>query len=308
MKKLAIVESLTRTANKVGFKFKKYSPEILVIAGVVGAVTSAVMACRATTKLSEITEESKESIDIIHAAIENPEIETNKNYSEEDGKKDLAIVYTQTAGKLIKLYAPSVILGTLSITAILTSNNILRKRNVALAAAYTAVDKSFKEYRSRVVDRFGEAMDRELKYNIRRENVEETIVDENGEEKTVTKEVDVVDASAISDYARFYDDGCLGWTKDPEMNLMFLRRQQDAANDRLKDKGYLFLNDVYEMLCIPRSQAGQTVGWVYDKENPYKIDFGIYDTHKAANRDFVNGYERTILLDFNIDGNILGNL
>lgn len=306
MKKLAIVESLGRTMNRVGFKLKKHSPEILVVAGVVGAVTSAIMACRATTKLSEITEESKESIDVIHAAMENPE--PNGDYSEEDGKKDLAIVYAQTAGKLIKLYAPSVILGTLSITAILTSNNILRKRNVALVAAYTAVDKSFKEYRSRVVDRFGEAMDRELKYNIRRENVEETIVDENGETKTVTKEVDVVDASAISDYARFYDDGCLGWTKDPEMNLMFLRRQQDAANDRLKDKGYLFLNDVYEMLGIPRSQAGQTVGWVYDKENPYKIDFGIYDTHKAANRDFVNGYERTILLDFNIDGNILGNL
>lgn len=135
MKKLAIVESLSRTVNKVGFKFKKHSPEILVVAGVIGAVTSAVMACKATTKLSEITEESKESIDVIHAAMENPETGTNRDYSEEDGKKDLAIVYTQTAGKLIKLYAPSVILGTLSITAILTSNNILRKRNVALAAA-----------------------------------------------------------------------------------------------------------------------------------------------------------------------------
>lgn len=306
MKKLAIVESLTRTVNKIGFKLKKHSPEILVVAGVVGAVTSAVMACRATTKLSEITEESKESIDVIHAAMDDPE--PNGNYSEEDGKKDLTIVYAQTAGKLIKLYAPSVILGTLSITAILTSNNILRKRNVALAAAYTAVDKSFKEYRSRVVDRFGEAMDRELKYNIRRENVEETIVDENGEEKTVTKEVDVVDSSAISDFAKFYDDGCLGWTKDPEANLMFLRRQQDAANDRLKDKGHLFLNEVYDMLGIHRTQNGQVVGWIYDKENPYKIDFGIYDTHKAANRDFVNGIERTILLDFNVDGEILNCL
>jgi hypothetical protein len=305
MKKLAIVESLTRTANRVGFKLQKHSPEILVVAGIVGAVTSAVMACKATTKLSEITEESKAHLDAIHTAMENPESMPDGDYSEDDGKKDLTIVYVQTAGKIIKLYAPSIILGTLSIGAILTSNNMLRKRNMALATAYAAVDKSFKEYRSRVVERFGEELDRELKYNIRKEQVEETIVDENGEEKTVTKEVEVVDSSAISDFARFYDDGCLGWTKDPEMNLMFLRRQQDAANDRLKDKGYLFLNEVYEMLGIPRSKAGQSVGWIYDKDNVYKIDFGIYDTHKEPNRNFVNGYEKTILLDFNVDGDIL---
>lgn len=305
MKKLAIVESLTRTANKVGFKLQKHSPEILVVAGIVGAVASAVMACKATTKLSEITEESKAHLDAIHTAMENPESMPDGDYSEDDGKKDLTIVYAQTAGKIIKLYAPSIILGALSIGAILTSNNMLRKRNMALATAYAAVDKSFKEYRSRVVERFGEELDRELKYNIRKEQVEETIVDENGEEKTVTKEVEVVDSSAISDFARFYDDGCLGWTKDPEMNLMFLRRQQDAANDRLKDKGYLFLNEVYEMLGIPRSKAGQSVGWIYDKDNVYKIDFGIYDTHKEPNRNFVNGYEKTILLDFNVDGDIL---
>lgn len=305
MKKLAIIESLTRTANKVGFKLQKHSPEILVVAGIVGAVASAVMACKATTKLSEITEESKAHLDAIHTAMENPESMPDGDYSEDDGKKDLTIVYAQTAGKIIKLYAPSIILGTLSIGAILTSNNMLRKRNMALTTAYAAVDKSFKEYRSRVVERFGEELDRELKYNIRKEQVEETIVDENGEEKTVTKEVEVVDSSAISDFARFYDDGCLGWTKDPEMNLMFLRRQQDAANDRLKDKGYLFLNEVYEMLGIQRSKAGQSVGWIYDKDNVYKIDFGIYDTHKEANRNFVNGYERTILLDFNVDGDIL---
>lgn len=308
MKKLAIVESLTRTANKVGFKLQKHSPEILVVAGIVGAVASAVMACKATTKLSEITEESRAHLDAIHTAMENPESMPDGDYSEDDGKKDLTIVYAQTAGKIIKLYAPSIILGALSIGAILTSNNMLRKRNMALATAYAAVDKSFKEYRSRVVERFGEELDRELKYNIRKEQVEETIIDENGEEKTVTKEVEVVDPSTInaySPYAKFYDDGCLGWTKDPEMNLMFLRRQQDAANDRLKDKGYLFLNEVYEMLGIPRSKAGQSVGWIYDKDNVYKVDFGIYDTHKEPNRNFVNGYERTILLDFNVDGDIL---
>ena len=283
-------------------EFKKHSPEILVVTGIVGAVASAVMACKATTKLSDITEEAKEKIDDIHADIENG------TQTEEDSKKELTVTYAQTAVKIAKLYAPSVILGGLSIGAILTSNNMLRKRNVALAAAYTAIDKSFKEYRGRVVDRFGEELDRELKYNIRKEQVEETVTDENGETKTVTKEIEVVDPDNIagySPYAKFYEDGCIGWTKDPEFNLMFLRRQQDAANDRLRDKGFLFLNEVYDMLGIYRTKIGQQVGWVYDKNNEYKVDFGIYNIHRPENRAFVNGYERTILLDFNVDGDIL---
>ena len=62
------------------------------------------------------------------------------------------------------------------------------------------------------------------------------------------------------------------------------------------------------MLGIPRTQAGQIVGWIYDEKHPIgdnKVDFGIYNTYNEANRNFVNGYERTILLDFNVDGNIL---
>lgn len=127
MRKLAIVESLGRTVNRVGFKLKKHSPEILVVTGIVGAVASAVMACKATTKLSDITEEAKEKIDDIHADIENG------TQTEEDSKKELTVTYVQTAVKIAKLYTPSVILGGLSIGAILTSNNMLRKRNVLIA-------------------------------------------------------------------------------------------------------------------------------------------------------------------------------
>lgn len=308
MKINEIMNNATRTFNKVGIKFKKHSPEILIVAGVVGTVTSAVMACKATTKLDDILDESKRSIDNIHYATEHPE-ELAAEYTPEDGKKDLAIVYTQSALKIAKLYAPSVALGVLSITAILTSNNILRKRNIALAAAYTAVDKSFKEYRGRVVDRFGKELDHELRYNIKAKEVEENVVDEKtGKEKTVKKTVNVSELDQYSDYAKFFDESCAGWTKDPELNLAFLRRQQDYANEVLKAKGYLFLNDVYEMIGIPRTKAGQCVGWIYDEKNPIgdnDIDFGIYDTYKEGCRNFVNGYERSILLDFNVDGNIL---
>ena len=303
MKLNNIANNMTRSFNKLGIKFKKHSPEILVVAGVVGTVTSAVMACKATTKLDDILSESKENIETIHYAMENSE-ELPAEYTTDDGKKDLAIVYTQSALKVAKLYAPSVILGTLSITAILTSNNILRKRNVALAAAYTAIDKSFKEYRGRVVERFGKELDRELRYNIKAKEIEETVVDEKtGKEKKVKKTVNVVDPNTYSDYARIYDCGNIGWSKDPEQNLMFLRRQQEYFNDKLKAQGYLFLNEVYESLGFQKTKAGQMVGWTYDEEHPNGdnfVDFGIYDS-----ASFVNGYERSIILDFNVDGVIL---
>lgn len=292
-------------ANRTALCAKKYSPEILVGLGIVGAVTSTVMACKATTKLNSILEDSKMEIDTIKRCVED---ETLKDkYSDEDAKKDLALVYTQTGIKVAKLYLPAVGLGVASIACMVGSNRILKKRNIALAAAYTAVDKSFKEYRERVTDRFGAEVERQIKHNIKAMDIEETMVDENGNETVVTKTVEVAEIDGYSEYSRFFDDGCKGWEKDPEYNLMFLRAQQQYANDLLKSRGHLFLNEVYDMLGIPRSKAGQVVGWIYDPKNPIGdnyVDFGIYDYTKSNCRDFVNGWERTILLDFNVDGNV----
>lgn len=306
MKNGKFMNSVNRTLSKAGFQIKKHSPEILIVAGIAGVVTSAVMACKATTKINDILDQTKEEVGKVNDALDNEKISEDV-YSKEDAKKDLAIIYIQTGVKLAKLYGPSIILGALSITSILASNNILRKRNVALAAAYATIDNSFKEYRSRVIERFGKDLDRELKYNIKAKEISETTVDENGKETTVTKTVPVVESEEPSDYARFFCEGCAGWTKDPEMNLVFLKQQQNWANELLKTRGHLFLNEVYDMLGIERSKAGQVVGWVYDETNPdcdNYVDFGIYDIYNERKRAFVNGWERSILLDFNVDGDI----
>lgn len=306
MKNGKFMNGVNRTLSKAGFQIKKHSPEILIVAGIAGVVTSAVMACKATTKINDILDQTKEEVGKVNDALANEKIPEDV-YSKEDAKKDLAIIYIQTGVKLVKLYGPSLILGALSITSILASNNILRKRNVALAAAYAAIDNSFKEYRGRVIERFGKDLDRELKYNIKAKEISETTVDENGKETTVTKTVPVVESEEPSDYARFFCEGCAGWTKDPEMNLVFLKQQQNWANELLKTRGHLFLNEVYDMLGIERSKAGQVVGWVYDETNPNcdnYVDFGIYDIYNERKRAFVNGWERSILLDFNVDGDI----
>lgn len=306
MKTNEIMNNITRKFHKIGFQFKKHSPEILVVAGVVGGVTSAVMACKATTKAGDIIEDTKSQLDIIHKGMEDGNIR-GVEYTKEDGTKDLTIVYTQTAVKFIKLYGPAVALGTVSIVSILAGHNITRKRNLALAAAYTTIDNSFKQYRNRVIERFGEELDRELRYDIKAKEVEETVVNEDGTESTVKTTVNVIDPNTISDYSRIFDECNTSWSKSPEHNLVFLKQQQNYANDLLKSRGHLFLNEVYDMLGFPRTQAGQIVGWVYDEVNPIGdnfVDFGIYNLDSERARAFVNGYERSILLDFNVDGNV----
>ena len=298
-------EKFVSVYNGVKGQVQKHSPEILMGVGVVGVVTSTIMACKATMKLNDILEESKEKRDIIKEVENNPDYKDQ--YSPEDAKKDLTINYVQTGMKIVKLYTPAVVLGGASLGCLLASNDILRKRNAALSAAYMTVDKSFKEYRNRVTERFGEEVEKEIRYGIKAEQLETTVVDEDGNETIVTDTVKTMDPTLYSDYARFFDAASPCWQNDPEYNLMFLKAQQQYANDLLRAKGRLFLNDVYDMLGIEKTKAGQVVGWVYDRENPNGdnfVDFGIYDMSKERVRAFVNGYETNILLDFNVDGNI----
>lgn len=307
-----IKNNISKTFNKAVFLTKKHSPEILMITGVVGIITSGVMACKATLKVNDILEEAKSDIEKVHTVL-NDESVTEEKYSEMDSKKDLAAIYVQTGLKLAKVYGPSLIIGTLSITSMFASNNILRKRNVALAAAYAVVDKSFKEYRGRVIDRFGEEVDRQIKYNLKTMKVDEVITDENGKEKKVKKKIEVGGPDMYSPYAIIFDETNPYWEKDAELNKFFLQSRQAQANDKLRANGYLFLNDVYEMLGHEKTKAGQVVGWVYDpdsSEGDNYVDFGLYDIYTKpkyeaeAKAAFINGYERSVIIDFNVDGNI----
>lgn len=317
--KFKLPVSATRAFHNVGLQIKKHSPEILVVTGVVGTVASAVMACKATTKLHDVIDESKEKIDMFHQGVKDGKVKSEVNgeivvvdYTEEDCTRDIAVTYTQTGLKLAKLYGPAIALGAVSVTSILVGHNILRKRNLALAAAYTAVDTGFKQYRGRVVERLGEKMDKELLYNIKAKEIEETTVDEKGKEKTVKKTIEVADpTAAMSPYTICFDETCGGWQRDAEANKFFLHQQQDWANEKLKAQGFLFLNDVYKMIGAKQTKAGQVVGWIYNEKEPIGdnyIDFGIYNIYSEASRNFVNGLEKSIWLTFNVDGDILNYL
>lgn len=298
--KTEILKSVNGVTSKAVMKLKKHSPEILVVAGIAGTVVSAVLACKATTKVAEILDETKGTLDTIHEGMETGAI-NGQEYTNEDGKKDTVVVYAQTGMKLAKLYGPAIILGTLSVTSILASNNILRKRNVALGAAYAAIDKSFKEYSGRVIERFGEQVDTELKYGIKAKKFEEIEVDpETGKEKKVKKTVMVADPNLQSDYAVYFDSKSRNYETNPDYNRMFLKAQQAFANDKLQTRGHLFLNEVLDDLDLPRTPAGQIVGWTKDGPDGY-VNFRIVEVERETED---GRHEPALLLDFNVEGNI----
>lgn len=269
-------------------KAKANSPKLLFVTGVTGMVGSTILACRATLKLSEVLDETNNNLHIAKSL-------QHRDYSAHDRQKDTAIIYTQSILKIGKLYMPAVGVGVLSIACLTKSHNILTERNAGLTAAYIAVDKAYNRYRERVIERYGEEVDNEFRYDL----VPQADMDDRGKAGPVYL---APGPNSESMYARFFDEYSPNWSKEPEYNLLFLKSQQNYANDMLKARGHLFLNEVYDMLGIDRSRAGQVVGWVISDEGDNYVDFGFYDKDKEAARAFVNGREGSVLLDFNVDG------
>ena len=303
---------LTRRLGRIGLALKRRSPEILTVLGCGGVGVALVMSCKQTLKAESVIEAAEEKLDKIEK-VENGEIEVHEEYTEEDGRSDRRIVYSAAIKKLIKIYAVPAMVFILSIASIFAGNRVLRTRNLQLAAYAAGIKEAYDNYRQRTIAKYGEDVDRELRYGIKAEEymVAETLPDgSEGVVKTVTR--NAVGPDQPSEFARFFDSSCLGYTDDPELNLIFLKKQQSVANERLRSWGHLFVNEVYDMLGIQRTAAGNIAGWIYDEKNPIGdnyVDFGIYDdSFSKRNRAFVNGYEPVILLDFNVDGNILDKI
>lgn len=284
-----IPEILTRTLHRQVLTIKKNSPHILFVSGMIGFLGTTILASKATLKAAPIFEDLKEEIQHVN------ELHSSKESVEY--KKDLVYVCGRGFKQIGFLYAPAVIVGGFTIVSLTGSHITLTKRNAALTSAYAGLSKAFSAYRSRVKDAVGE--DKELKIY----RGEETKKVKTSDDKEIEN---LIDPNKISPYARFFSETNINWTKNPEENRLFIQCQQNYANHLLRSRGHIFLNEVYDMLGIERSSAGQVVGWLFggpDSDN--YIDFGMFEPQNAR---FINGAERTILLDFNVDGVIWDQL
>jgi len=286
--------------GKAGLKLRRHSPQIMLVAGVVGVVSSTVMACRATTKLSGILDKTKAESVRIHKYAKADDKTLSEPYSEEDAKKDLTVTYAHAVKDVVKLYAPSVIFGTLSLTSIIVSHCVLNDRYVAASSACASVMAGFAEYRSNVRDRFGNEVDKELRYNITPKTIEGKVVDEKtGKEKKVKEKVGIAAPGELTSFARIFNKDCKYWNDDTDYDLNRLRMEEEYANHALKSRGYIFLNEVYERIGFDPIPEGQLYGWVYEKPGDY-VSFGIEEINREKVQDFADGYVKELALDFNV--------
>lgn len=292
--------------TKVGFEIKKNGPDIGIIGGVIGVGVGMVLVGIASTKVNNILEEHDAQMHEVHersdAIKDLPE--EKKQPAEKDIKRDTTKVYFQTGKEMFKLFAPAVAVTTVSLTAILVSHNVLKKRNMGLAAAYAAVDQGFRQYRSRVVDRFGAEVDKQILHGSTSEEVVDKVEDENGKKKNVKSKIEVADPNAESLYLKYFTKTNTNWDEDDSYLQMFFRSTENYANDKLRAVGHLTLNDVYEMFGFQHTKAGMVCGWFYDLKNPSGDNRVIFDIREVYLRNENGNLEKAYAIDFNVDGNI----
>lgn len=292
--------SMKRWLIKQGMVLSKHSPTILVGVGIVGVIGSTVMACKSTSRAQEVLEETAKDLDLIETATEKNNERDEEVYSKEDRTKDTVQAYTRTALGMAKVYGPSVLLGAASIACILTGHRILHKRYTGVIAAYTAVDAAYKRYRKEVVRQYGKDVDRKIFKGAMTDHKTESFVDENGDQHEI-----VVEEPSDCGYGRLFDETNRNWDKGDLHNYSFLKVHQTVFNDKLQSRGYVFLNEVYEALGFQGTNYGQLVGWSLDSDGDGYIDFGFDREENEQQSNFVEGKERSIWLDFNVDGPIL---
>lgn len=281
---------------------RKFAPEILTGAGIGLEVFAVVSAAKGTKKAQPVLDRHKEVMKNLNEnTVGQMVIDDNgeSTIKPVNLKKEKSKVYFDTTKQLARIYMPAIASTAASVACFGASLGIMRGRTAALTTAATLAQSNLKKYRERVADRFGEETERDIFYGTTTEEREDKEVVKNAPEETVKKfETD------HSMFARFFDCGNENWSDIPEYNLMFLKKCQNWANDKLNAQGHLFLNEVYDYLGIRRSSLGATYGWLKTKDGSTHnyVDFGLFNGDSTPARMFINGEEPVFLLDFNVDG------
>lgn len=282
---------VTRAAATAVLRTKQNSPVILFATGLVGFGATVVTASKATLRVEGILDEADKTRATIDTALASPK------YNEDDKKHDLWVVKKDVTLALAKNYALPIALGVGTVFCFTQAHRIQARRIAGLSAALHIVQAAFEQYRERVREELGDEKDRQFYYGVEKEEI--SIPTADG-----TKKKTVKNAAGLSGYARYFDESNVNWQRDPMANETFLRAQQEYANRKLNAHGYIFLNDIYEALGYERTTAGQLVGWLRKSgggKDGY-VDFGLGEWPTA--QDWAYGREKSVLLDFNPDGEI----
>lgn len=293
--------AIVKMAN-AKFYIKKNSPEILVGAGIATLIGSLVYTVIGTLNTG---------VEVTNAVCELDEVENDDSLMEEERRKKKHGIYIHAGLNIARNYAPAVTLATVSAGCLIGSNAIMRRRAFSLAAAYSALDSTFSDYRTRVIDEYGEDVDKKMRYGLTTKEVEvEQIDEETGEVvKTTSTVTEAAESATNIWYKRQYElsDGTVivnpNWQPDKGLNATFVLAQIAWFNGRLSRGEHVWLDDIYNELGIPVDgyrQEAHVLGWTPDKNGEKYIKCRLYNKEESG--DFISNDDGDILLSFNPDG------
>lgn len=307
-----IFNKLAAKAAPFVFQAKKHAPIALITFGIGATTVGAYKLAKAVDKTEVIFDN--------HRAIRRDmdgRYDTNDEYNDLEYRSDRVSTLVHTGSSLAKTLAPSVGILSLGVVSTLAGYKVIRGRLVATTATLATVSTRFADYRSRVVEDVGIDKDMEYLTNTRIEKVKEKYVDEEGKTRTKTVEVLKEGTGEYSPYSYIWsEDTSLQYQNNSNQfyNITFLKRAQDWANDHLRLRGHLFLNEVLDYLGLDRTFEGVTAGWLWDPSlstGDQFVDFGIFDLSTGELMPktkqmalFMNGQAEAVWLDFNVEGSI----
>lgn len=289
----------TRIGNQ-SLVLQKASPKVMFVSGLVLMGATVVTSSRATLKLGDVLDDIRDDRDAIKSSVENHP----GKYSDREIQRLNAYVTVRGGLRIAKLYLPAVSLGVAAVACLTSSHNQLTRRNAGLSAALAATERAMESYRNRVREAYGDERELELYRGVKTETV--PVLDDEGRETKSKKKIKT--HAGGSPYARVWGkDTSLEWDPRSEYNLAKLRSVQTWGTMQLQSRGHLFLNEIFDELGLERTPAGAVVGWLSERNGGQDgfVDFGILSQGDEVEfLDFVTGREESIMLDFNVDGEI----
>lgn len=289
---MKVLETIRRTVGRTKLTMIRKSPEITLGLGIAASVAAVGYTVWATIKAVETYNDTVEKLEQAERVLDN----------EEEKKDAIEKIKLHRTLEWVKLYAPAIVLETASILFSVKSHKIMKGRNAALVMSVAAATKELNDYRQRVRDAIGEEQEKDI-FNDASTFTTVKMNEDGTSEETVEKK-----NNYGSQYAAFFDASSTVWENDTVYNLSFLKMKLMMLNNELRIKGHIFLNDVYRALGLPETKAGQYVGWVTSSTvGDGVIKFTNVSTGENI-EDIDDLDDPTVLLDFNVDGDIINIL
>lgn len=299
----------------------KHSPELLLTTSIASGIGATVCGCIATKKMDAINEKHRKIMDVLHEGgegLDGGSADGETLFKEiPEYKRMVTKEYGRYWLDIAKAWAPCVGLTLASGTAALASFKIINGRLVVAETAFAGVTKAFEQYRDNVIEDQGEDKDLYYANNGALKKKQELI--EKGKYKEKEKKYDngvqMIDLTKVDDVFHYYYNedtvktSC--YSEYPYYNMRILIQAQTMFDDRLKNDGIVFLDDIYQYLgldmktLLAERAQGRTYGWVLDcytedgMPNDQHVLFGIYESNDTQHRLFRAGQINDVMLNFN---------